>query len=366
MIMTSRVPTIHIYILFFLTVLGSASCQKSIMSEQKTSSKPNYKVEVSKAKIDESKIDGMTLVAPPSQFKQDPMPALRAVNVEWIAVVPYAYTRLGDPNVHFGQSTQQWWGETPDGAVETIKLGQKSELGIMLKPQVYVPGSWTGGIDYENEADWQAWEAAYEKYIMTFAEIAAAQDVPLLCIGTEFKVSTIERPDYWIGLIEKIKSVYKGKLTYAANWDEYPHITWWDKVDYIGVDAYFPLSTEAIPKVSDLVQAWQPYAKEMKMHSKKFNTPILFTEFGYMSVEGCAGKTWELEKNRSVLIYNEQAQANAFEALHQVFYPQNYWAGGFIWKWYPNEFAGRGRMSKDYTPQNKLGQTVLSNWYLTD
>jgi len=367
MTFTSKIPTIHLLNSFLLfAILSSASCQNPIRNQEASDYRPPIDMQDSRGKLNWSKIDGMTLVAPPAKFETDPMSALKTAHIEWIAVVPYAYTRLGDPRVHFGSSTHQWWGETADGASETIDLAHKSTLGVMLKPQVYVPGSWTGGIDYETEEDWQSWEADYEKYILTFAEIAENQEVPLFCIGTEFKVSSIERPQFWINLIKKIKSVYSGRLTYAANWDEYVHITWWDKVDYIGVDAYFPLSSDAIPEVSDLVQAWQPFEKEMNAKSRQFDRPILFTEFGYMSVEGCAGKTWELEKDRSILKYNEQAQANAFEALHQVFFPKDYWAGGFIWKWYPNEFAGSRRMTKDYTPQNKLGQGILSKWYQTD
>lgn len=346
-----KVPLLSVYALFFLVFLGNAGCQKPILD-------PNEQIFNA-----QDKIDGMTLVAPPKPFPSDPMQALVKEHVNWIAVIPYAYSRVGKTAVSFGLSSWQWWGEKPEGARETIKQGQKAGLQILLKPQVYVPGSWTGGIDFDNDEDWVAWEAEYTKYIMTYAKMAQELNVPLLCIGTEFKVSSISRSKYWVGLIKKIRTVYDGKLTYAANWDEYPHITWWDKLDYIGVDAYFPLSQSAIPSVEELVQAWQPISKELNTFSKKINRPVLFTEYGYMSVEGCAGRTWELEKNRAVLTYNEQAQANAFEALYQVFWPTSFWAGGFVWKWYPNEFSSPQRMKKDYTPQNKLGISTLSSWY---
>lgn len=340
------------YALFYLVFLSSVSCQTSNVSEIDT----NYNLE--------TKIDGMTLVAPPRPFPSNPTAPLVEASVDWVAVVPYAYTRQNDTGVSFGNSTWQWWGEKPEGARETIKVAKEAGLKVMLKPQVYVPGSWTGGIDFANDEAWKTWEANYEKYIMTFAKIAAEEHVALFCIGTEFKVSSRYRPEFWIHLIEKIKTVYDGKLTYAANWDEYPHITWWDKVDYIGVDAYFPLSDSAVPSVDELIQAWRPVAKKMENFSSQYQRPILFTEFGYMSVEGCAGKTWVLEKDRSILKYNEQAQANAFEALYQALWPTDFWAGGFIWKWYPNEFASGNRMRKDYTPQNKQGLSTLSKWYL--
>jgi len=278
-------------------------------------------------------------------------------------VIPYAYTPQGNPKVSFGTSSWQWWGETVEGATESIKQAHANELLVMLKPQVYIPGSWPGGMTFKNESEWLQWETDYEKYILTFARIAAEQEVALFCIGTEFKMSSIGRPEYWESLILKIKEIYSGKLTYAANWDEYNQITFWDKLDFIGVDAYFPLTDEAVPSVESLVSFWAQYEREIKKVSDKYDRPILFTEYGYMSVEGCAGKTWVLEADRSILKYNEQAQANAFDAIYEVFFDKEYWAGGFIWKWYPGEFAGKKRMHKDYTPQNKIGEGVLAKWY---
>ena len=150
----------------------------------------------------------MTIVAPPRPFSSDPMAAVTQANIDWVAVVPYAYTRQYKTAVNFGNSTWQWWGEKPDGARTTIKTAKAAGLKVMLKPQVYVPGSWTGAIIFDTEQEWKAWESNYENYIMTFAKIAAEESVALFCIGTEFKVSSINRPQFWVNLIEKIKLVY--------------------------------------------------------------------------------------------------------------------------------------------------------------
>jgi len=346
----------HPFVLFnclFLAFLTHVSCQKPESTENHPISNQTVK------------IDGMTMVAPPDKFdiKSSPFDAMKDIHISWVGIVPYAYTRIDEPTVRFGISNWQWWGETAAGADVSISIAHEEGMKVLLKPQVYVPSSWTGAISYKSEAEWLLWEKDYENYIMTFAELAAKHNVEIFCIGTEFKASTISRPTFWEKLIDKIKDVYKGKLTYAANWDEYHQIRFWDKLDYIGVDAYFPLTDTAVPSVEELHDAWRPIEKELRGFSDKLNVPILFTEYGYMSVKGCAGKTWILEKDRSILEYDEQAQANAFTAAHQVFWNKDYWAGGFIWKWYPHEFAGKDRMYKDYTPQNKLSEKMLSKWY---
>ena len=115
-------------------------------------------------------------------------------------------------------------------------------------------------------------------------------------------------------------------------------------------------------------KAWQPILKKLKKFSAKNNKPIVFSEFGYMSLDGCAHNTWELESKRRETPVNELAQANALDALFEVFWKEDWWGGGFIWKWYSNYQKGEGRRDRfragDYTPQGKQGEEILKKWYI--
>ena len=308
------------------------------------------------------KVCGLNFVAPPKPFTDNPMIEVQSVNANWIAVIPYAYTRSGQPKVHYNTSGWQWWGERPEGCKRTVELAKEKGLNIMLKPQVYIPGSWTGHLDFE-EADWAQWEKDYEAYILPFAEMAEEKQVDLFCIGTEFKIGAVKREAFWRGLIEKIRSKYSGKLVYAANWDEYESVPFWDELDFIGINAYFPLVKTQTPSVQALKKAWSPIASRIKSFATKTQKPVLFTEFGYLSVDGCAYNTWELEGQINQLSINEQAQANAIEALFSTFWSTKYWAGGFLWKWFPNMEGHEGYPAKDYTPQGKIAEKNLSTWY---
>ena len=64
-------------------------------------------------------------------------------------------------------------------------------------------------------------ETSYKDYILTYAKAAEELNAEMLCIGTELEQFVIERPNFWKKLIREIRNVYKGKLTYAANWDEF-------------------------------------------------------------------------------------------------------------------------------------------------
>ncbi len=310
----------------------------------------------------EAKMKGLSFVAPPDAFAANPMLSIQQLGADWIAVIPYAYTKVGEPHVHY-DSHWQWWGERPEGARKSIELAKEAGIKVMLKPQVYIPGSWPGDLDFDSDQAWESWEKDYESYIMAFAKMANELDVELFCIGTEFKISERKRTAFWRKLIRKIRNDYCGELTYATNWDHYQQTPFWDDLDYIGVNAYFPLSDEKTPSVKQLIKAWQPTKKKMQTFAKAKNRPILFTEYGYLSVDACASKTWELEKKVKSLTINEQAQANAIQALFEVFWPEPFWAGGFLWKWFPNGKGHEGYPERDYTPQGKAGERVLKKWF---
>ena len=306
-----------------------------------------------------SVIDGLTLVAPPQPFTKNPMVAVQEVGANWIAVIPYGFTRKNNPTVHFN-SQRQWWGERPAGVMKTIELAQNADVKILLKPQVWSPGWWTGDYDFDSDQDWENWEEDYLKYINHFAELADSFKVDLFCIGTEFKNSVKERPNFWLEVIRQVRQVYKGQITYAANWDNFENIPFWQELDLIGINAYFPLLDEKTPSFKALCKAWQPHLKKIRSFHKTVKKPIVFTEYGYLSVDGCAFETWVLESRINQLEINEMAQANAIEALHHTFSQEHYWLGGFLWKWFPNMKGHEGYPAKDYTPQGKIAHQVLS------
>jgi hypothetical protein len=189
---------------FFIIVNGFGCKDQSGHTTRSTAS-------VASPVFQADKLNGLTFVAPPEPFPSDPMLEVTAVGASWIAVVPYAFTRMGVPNVRFNETGSHWWGERPEGVKETIRQAHKAGIKVMLKPQVYVPGGWTGALDFNNDADWESWESTYSYYILYFAELAQTEQADLFCIGTEFNRAITKRPAFWHDLIQKIKEKYKGK-----------------------------------------------------------------------------------------------------------------------------------------------------------
>jgi glycosyl hydrolase family 113 len=309
------------------------------------------------------KINGLSFVASREPINEQHVTPVLSINANYIAIMPFGFIRdLKHPEIAFN-TKRQWFGETKAGAKQYIKELQKNEIKIMLKPQIWVwRGEYTGYIEMTNEDDWKLLEDSYSSFILLYAELAQEVKIEILCIGTELETFIEKRPEYWHNLIIEIKKIYKGKLTYAANWDEFKRTPFWSDLDYIGVDAYFPVSDAKTPTVTQCLEGWKQHKKMIKSLSDKYNKPILFTEFGYRSVDYTGKEPWK--SDRSISTVNLEAQTNATQALFQEFWNEDWFSGGFIWKWYLNYEHSGGLNNTRFTPQNKPVEKVITEVYL--
>ena len=140
------------------------------------------------------------------------------------------------------------------------------------------------------------------------------------------------------------------------------YVPFWNKLDYIGIDGYFPLDDAQTPQIDILNKAWSPIVLKLEKFSKKLNKPIIFTEYGYRSIEGAANKQWLIESKPSNIGVNMQAQVNSYTSFYQSLWNQDWFAGGFIWKWYGYSNSG-GMNNSDYTPENKPVEKLVLEWY---
>lgn len=327
-------------VLFMLTL-----CQCTLRAE--TGSKPI------------ERIDGISIAASRELIDSAKLTPITVTGAEWVALMPYGFVRKDEGVIHFN-SERQWIGERVEGIENDIEICQKKNMKIMLKPHVWVSrGEYTGNFIPE-ETGWNSLEISYKNYILEFARVAEDCHVELFCIGTEWREFIKQRPEFWNGLIDSVRSVYSGQLTYAANWDEYRETPFWNKLDYIGVNAYFPLTEKEYPTTSELVKAWEPFCQQLADKSEQTGKQILFTEYGYRSVAGTTIKPWESYND---LPESVEAQQNALEGLYQAVWQRKWMAGGFLWKWYTIEPRWWKRRPTDYTPQEKPAMEVVRKWY---
>ncbi|RLD29252.1 MAG: glycoside hydrolase [Bacteroidetes bacterium] len=310
-------------------------------------------------------INGVSFVASREALYEQHIEPVVNINANYAAIMPFGFIRdLNEPKIAFN-TERQWYGETKAGAKQNIEALKKKHIKIMLKPQVWVwHGEFTGNIEMSNEEDWSILEDSYSEFILLYAKLAQETKVEILCIGTELKKFIANRPQFWFELIKKIRSIYKGQLTYAANWDEFKRTPFWRELDYIGIDAYFPVSDNKTPTVEDCKVGWQEHKALIKTYSKQFNKPVLFTEYGYRSVDFTGKEPWKSDRNMTQV--NLEAQTNATKALFEEFWKEDWFAGGFIWKWYHHHHSAGGEDNTRFTPQNKPVEDVVREVYLTN
>lgn len=308
------------------------------------------------------KINGLSFVAHRSPINNTHIAPVVNVNANYAAIMPFGFIRdLGHPEIVFN-TDRQWYGETKSGAKQYAEKLVKKNIKIMLKPQIWVwRGEFTGYIEMKNEPDWVTLENTYTKFILEYAELAENIKADIFCIGTELEKFIENRPDYWFDLIKEIKHIYKGKLTYAANWDEFKRTPFWNELDFIGVDAYFPVSENKTPTVTECLQGWEIHKKVVQGISSTYDKPILFTEFGYRSVDYSGKEPWRSDRSMSQV--NLEAQTNTTQALFETFWDEDWFAGGFLWKWHHNYEQAGGKENTRFTPQNKPVEALIKNHY---
>ena len=319
---------------------------------------------------DSTRLRGVSWVGGDSVTAADLAP-LAPDHVTWLAQVPFGWQDgVATPEVRANTGRYRgYWGESDAGLVATAKLARRRGIRTLLKPHLWVRGSdsgWAGDIEMTTPADWNAWFASYTAFILHYARLAETEHLGLLCIGTELVQAT--EPDHeaaWRVLIRRVRQVYHGPLTYAANYDEYQQIRFWDALDYIGVQAYFPLVATPNPSLAMLVASWQPHLRALARLQQQVGKPVIFTEVGYKTTADAAAEPWKWpDRTAALQPADEIIQARCYEALFRACWGLPWLKGMFIWKWYPGlEADGPARRHADFTPQHKPAETVLAHWY---
>lgn len=303
---------------------------------------------------------GFCFSSPKQDIQKEDIQAIADMNANWIGFVPYAYIEEGTVVYDFDI---QWKGERKEGVRKGIQYAHEMGMKVMIKPDVWIrTGAYTGRYSPPSN-NWEQLENGYYAYMKKLIELAVEEEVELLCLGSEWGRFIKNRPSFWKGLILDIRQVYKGQISYCANWDDYDSFPFWDQLDLIGIDWYVPLSANPNTKFHKLIKGWKKNIRELDAYSKKLGKKIFFPEFGFKSTKKSIVKPWQYDDDSEV---SEEAQNDGFRSYFKTIWKKEWYAGGFIWEWYADhdDEAGLPR-DKDYTPQGKLAEKTIREGYRT-
>src|SRR6185295_8894399 len=169
---------------------------------------------------------------------------LGRLGADAVSLMPFAYQP--DPRAPgLGFLDRHPSSETAIGLLHAARRAHAQGFAVLWKPHLWVaPDSWPGAIEMPDEASWREWWTGYRRYVLHQAFLAAWAQAEIFCVGVELDRAAIGpgRERAWRELIAAVRVLYPGAVTYAANWDRAPEIPFWDALDFVGVDAYYPLA----------------------------------------------------------------------------------------------------------------------------
>lgn len=278
---------------------------------------------------------------------------IRQVGANWVAIHPYARIS-GEGQVSFRDFDP---ASPPAYLIRPIQEAHQRGMKLCIIPHLAYwgsPFSWKGDIAFERPEDWERFWRDYSYWITRLA--AACQGADGFVVGTELD-RTLDHEDQWRSLIAQVRKVTPAPLTYAANWADYTRVLFWDALDVVGIQAYFPLVDHLDPTQEEIEAGWALRVGELRAYSQQTGKYILFTELGYNQSYLAPLEPWDYQVDgEDARPIQETCMRTALEAVAG----ESSIVGAFLWKWFPNP-RPVGRDFQLATPA--IEQIISSIWW---
>jgi sugar phosphate isomerase/epimerase len=282
------------------------------------------------------------------------MKELKQLGVNWVAIHPYA--RIHSSGTVNGFRSRRLQSENFTWLTRPIKEAHRLGLKICIKPHLAYWGTkfrWRGDIKFDSERQWENFFHSYEQWVSSIATTCKEADA--IVIGTELD-KTISHEKEWRRIIQTLRTITDAPLTYGANWTDYQNVPFWDALDVIGIQAYFPLTdSPGLPDRAKLEQSWERHLKDLDAFAEKWGKSIVFTELGYDVSINAARKPWESGRwSREA----EEIQRICLESSLKAIEKDEHVIGAFLWKWFAGDTRGENFLKS--TPQ--MREVIKHYW----
>lgn len=311
-------------------------------------------------------INGITVSTPrgSSEWGRDEMlptlDELADLGANWVAIHPYARIER-DGTVRWRRREGPDTGQPPEWLRRPIREAHRRGLKILIKPHLahWRAWEWRGQIAFDSAAEWDRFFRGYEAWIVELADLS--RDADAFVVGTELE-ATVQHESEWRRIIARVRERHPGPLTWAANWDGYRRVGFWDALDWVGIQAYFPLVREAgrrtgEPSDEELERGWQRIMDELRGFSARLDLPVVFTELGYNASPVAAHEPWNYDV--PAVPTSEGLQARCMTAALRAVLAEPSVLGAFLWKWYPGD-----RTPRDFVLSSPAMRRVISDHWM--
>jgi hypothetical protein len=242
-----------------------------------------------------------------------------------------------------------------------VDMAHAYGLHVMLVPHLWVEsGQWRGELEPGADASWARWTERYESFVRAWAEIAQETHAEVFSAGVELRswVTTSRAPSF-SRVVREIRRVYRGLVTYSANWDDVDQTVIWGDLDLIGINAFYPLAEEPGGAYETLLASAQKIRTRVHDLAEAWQKPVLFTETGYTTRRDPAVRPWLWPDAMSAVVVDENAQATAYRALAGALLDDADFAGFFVWRLYADPDDTSQEAPWGFSPRGKQAELVV-------
>ncbi|CAN91434.1 hypothetical protein sce1276 [Sorangium cellulosum So ce56] len=283
-----------------------------------------------------------------------------AMGATWVSLTPFG--RVWD-----GKGTgvdlvfEAPFEENRRNVLAAIAQAHARGLKVLLVPHLWVEsGEWRALIDPGDDAGWARWAESYRRFLLTWAAVAREGGAEMLSVGVELRSwVTTPRAASFLPIIEAVRGVYPGLLTYSANWDDVEHTLIFDALDLIGINAFYPLAEREGASFEELLRGGRKVAAGVDDVARAWGKPVLLTEIGYTTRRDPAVRPWEWPDRMKGVVVDQRSQAEAYAAVIAPFLDARTCAGFFVWRLYADPDDVSQEAEWGFSPRGKLAELVL-------
>ncbi len=294
---------------------------------------------------------------------KESMKLLSQTGANWVAISFNTYQeRFNSTHIYYE------YGHTVTDLdiITAIHNAHNNNLKVCLKPVVDPKDKvWRGFINFPDENNakvyWDEWFESYRAFICHYAQLAEQFKCEMFCVGCEYKFAQ-RKDSYWSEIIDYVKEIYHGKIIYNANFDRVTGCNWFNKLDYIGVSAYYSLTQKVGASEEELKEGWKQVLDDMRKIYREYNKPVVFMETGCMNAKGACIEPWNYDVSDRE--NDEEEQARFIKTSFETFADEEGFLGYFWWEWLANLYDPvKAKSDIGYCFYSKKAEEIVREWY---
>lgn len=286
---------------------------------------------------------------------------LVAKGTNWISITPFGRIwSLQDTEIQMDFEVPY---EENRVAIRTmIRQAKARGLKVLLIPHLWVETEgWRGEIDPGSPEGWEAYQRSYREFVLNWARDAQAAGADALSIGVECKSWSGRFGAFWTEFIADVREAFDGLLTYSANWDEAEAVLFWDQLDFIGINAFYPLADHDGATDAEYLEGAKALVPSLEELTEVLQMPLVFVEVGYTTRNDAAVEPWLWPDGMANVVIDEREQARGMATLLHPFLQERFFAGFFYWRYYANLDDVSQEGIWGFSPHAKLAANVLED-----